>query len=167
MMLLDVKNLQTSFFLDNGELKAVDDISFSIEEKETLAIVGESGCGKTVVALSILNLMSLPGRIIGGQVNLAARLESNADVGGILLAAETYSLVKDWLQAEEQEAIHFKGFPKPIRTFSVQGIYDELAKDERLFRHEAEGVTITINGNRADKVKTKEALQRALAQLDE
>lgn len=69
MMLLDVKNLQTSFFLDNGELKAVDDISFSIEEKETLAIVGESGCGKTVVALSILNLMSLPGRIIGGQVN--------------------------------------------------------------------------------------------------
>ena len=66
MMLLDVQNLRTSFFLDNGELKAVDDISFSIEEKQTLAIVGESGCGKTVVALSILNLMSLPGRIIGG-----------------------------------------------------------------------------------------------------
>lgn len=69
MMLLDVQNLRTSFFLDNGELKAVDDISFSIEEKQTLAIVGESGCGKTVVALSILNLMSLPGRIIGGRVN--------------------------------------------------------------------------------------------------
>lgn len=69
MMLLNVQNLQTSFFLDNGELKAVDDISFSIEEKQTLAIVGESGCGKTVVALSILNLVSLPGRIIGGRVN--------------------------------------------------------------------------------------------------
>jgi len=69
MMVLDVQKLRTSFFLDNGELKAVDDISFSIEEKQTLAIVGESGCGKTVVALSILNLMSLPGRIIGGQVN--------------------------------------------------------------------------------------------------
>ena len=68
-MLLEVKNLRTSFFLDNGELKAVNDISFSIEEKQTLAIVGESGCGKTVVALSILNLMSLPGRIIDGQVN--------------------------------------------------------------------------------------------------
>jgi len=68
-MLLDVQNLRTSFYLDNGELKAVDDISFSIEEKQTLAIVGESGCGKTVVALSILNLMSLPGRIIGGKVN--------------------------------------------------------------------------------------------------
>jgi oligopeptide/dipeptide ABC transporter ATP-binding protein len=47
----------------------VDDISFSIEEKQTLAIVGESGCGKTVVALSILNLVSLPGRIISGRVN--------------------------------------------------------------------------------------------------
>lgn len=68
-MLLDVQNLQTSFFLDNGELKAVDDISFFIEEKQTLAIVGESGCGKTVVALSILNLMTLPGRIIGGSIN--------------------------------------------------------------------------------------------------
>ena len=68
-MLLEVNNLRTSFFLDNGELKAVDDISFSIEEKQTLAIVGESGCGKTVVALSILNLVSLPGRIIDGRVN--------------------------------------------------------------------------------------------------
>jgi peptide/nickel transport system ATP-binding protein len=69
MMLLNVQNLRTSFFLDNGELKAVDDISFFIEEKQTLAIVGESGCGKTVVALSILNLMQLPGRIIGGHIN--------------------------------------------------------------------------------------------------
>jgi oligopeptide/dipeptide ABC transporter ATP-binding protein len=69
-MLLEVKNLRTSFFLDNGELKAVDDISFSIEEKQTLAIVGESGCGKTVVALSILNLVSLPGEVIGGCVTM-------------------------------------------------------------------------------------------------
>lgn len=68
-MLLEVKNLKTSFFLANGELKAVDDISFSIEEKQTLAIVGESGCGKTIVALSILNLVSFPGKVIGGQVN--------------------------------------------------------------------------------------------------
>lgn len=104
--------------------------------------------------------------IIGGEVNLAARLESNADVGGILLAAETYSLVKEWLEAEEQEAIHFKGFPKPVRTFSVQGIYDELANDERLFRHEDEGVTIRIDGSRADKIKTTKALRKALAQFD-
>jgi oligopeptide/dipeptide ABC transporter ATP-binding protein len=72
-MLLDIQHLRTSFFLDNGELKAVDDISFAIEEKQTLAIVGESGCGKTVVALSILNLMSLPGRIIGGEVHFEGK----------------------------------------------------------------------------------------------
>ncbi len=104
--------------------------------------------------------------IIGGEVNLTARLEANADVGGILMAAETYSLVKDWLYAEEQEAITVKGFSKPIRTFSVQGTYDELAEDVHLFRHEDEGVTITINSNRADKAKTKEALKKALAHLD-
>lgn len=46
----------------------MDNISFNIEEKETVALVGESGCGKTVVAMSILNLMSLPGRIIGGRI---------------------------------------------------------------------------------------------------
>jgi peptide/nickel transport system ATP-binding protein len=67
-MLLEVKDLRTSFFIEDGELKAVDDISFSIEEKQSLAIVGESGCGKTVVALSILNLISPPGQIINGQV---------------------------------------------------------------------------------------------------
>ena len=104
--------------------------------------------------------------IIGGEVNLAARLESSADVGGILMAAETYSLVKDWLLAEEQEAIKVKRFFKPIRTFSVQGIYDELAEDEQLFRHEDEGVTIAIDVNRTDKTKAKEALKRALAHLD-
>ncbi len=105
--------------------------------------------------------------IIGGEVNLAARLEANADVGGILMAAETYSLVKDWLLAEEQEAITMKGFSKPIRTFSVQGTYDEVAEDERLFRHEDEGVTIAINGTRANKAKTKEALKAALAHLED
>jgi class 3 adenylate cyclase len=103
--------------------------------------------------------------IIGGEVNLAARLEAHADYGGILMAAETYSLVKDWLVAEEREAITMKGFSKPIRTFSVQGIYDELSEDESVFRHEDEGVTITINGDRADKAKTKAALEAALAHL--
>jgi len=105
--------------------------------------------------------------IIGGEVNLAARLQAHAEVGGILMAAETYSLVKDWLLAEEQEAITMKGFAKPVRTFSVQGTYAELEEDEQLFRHEDEGVTIAINGNRVDKARTKEALKKALAHLDD
>ncbi len=67
-MLLQVNNLSTSFFLDEGELKAVADVSFTLDEGETVTIVGESGCGKTIVALSIINLVPPPGRIVGGRV---------------------------------------------------------------------------------------------------
>jgi oligopeptide/dipeptide ABC transporter ATP-binding protein len=69
-MLIDVQNLRSHFFLDEGVLKAVDDVSFSIEEKETVALVGESGCGKTIVALSFLDLIPSPGRVVGGKILL-------------------------------------------------------------------------------------------------
>src|ERR1700754_1490301 len=68
---LDVRNLQTVFFTNSGLFKAVDDISFSVRRGETLAIVGESGCGKSVTALSIMRLVpDPPGRIVGGSVLL-------------------------------------------------------------------------------------------------
>jgi len=68
---LDVKNLQTVFFTNSGLFKAVDDLSFSVRRGETLAIVGESGCGKSVTALSIMRLVpDPPGRIVGGSVAL-------------------------------------------------------------------------------------------------
>jgi peptide/nickel transport system ATP-binding protein len=68
---LDVKNLQTVFFTNSGLFRAVDDVSFSVRRGETLAIVGESGCGKSVSALSIMRLVpDPPGRIVGGSVKL-------------------------------------------------------------------------------------------------
>src|SRR5258705_1209272 len=68
---LDVKGLQTVFFTSSGLFKAVDDVSFSVRRGETLAIVGESGCGKSVSALSIMRLVpDPPGRIVGGSVML-------------------------------------------------------------------------------------------------
>ncbi|MES5485999.1 ABC transporter ATP-binding protein [Bradyrhizobium sp. INPA03-11B] len=68
---LDVKNLQTVFFTNSGLFRAVDDVSFSVRRGETLAIVGESGCGKSVSALSIMRLVpDPPGRIVGGSVTL-------------------------------------------------------------------------------------------------
>ena len=67
-MLLQVENLVSSFFLDEGILKAVDGLSFHINEKETVALVGESGCGKTIVALSLLNLIPWPGRVVSGRI---------------------------------------------------------------------------------------------------
>ena len=66
--LLQVSNLRTSFFTDKGEIKAVDDVSFTIHGGQTLALVGESACGKSVTALSIMRLLSSPGRVVGGTI---------------------------------------------------------------------------------------------------
>ena len=67
--LLDVKNLRTSFFTPGGEVKAVNDVSFHVDSGEVVAIVGESGCGKSVTQMSVMQLVqSPPGRILGGQV---------------------------------------------------------------------------------------------------
>ncbi len=68
---LEVKGLQTVFFTNSGLFKAVDDVSFDVHRGETLAIVGESGCGKSVSALSIMRLVpNPPGRIVGGAILL-------------------------------------------------------------------------------------------------
>lgn len=70
-MLLRVENLSTTFQTPQGALKAVDDVSFSVESGKTLGIVGESGCGKTVTALSLMRLIpEPPGRIESGKVLL-------------------------------------------------------------------------------------------------
>ena len=67
--LLDVKNLSTYFLTDDGLVKAVNDVSFDLNEGETLGLVGESGCGKSVSALSILRLIpNPPGKIVDGQI---------------------------------------------------------------------------------------------------
>lgn len=70
-LVLEVKNLKTVFFTNSGLFKAVDDVSFTVRRGETLAIVGESGCGKSVTALSLMRLVpDPPGRIVGGSVSL-------------------------------------------------------------------------------------------------
>ena len=72
--LLEVKNLQTHFLTRGGVVRAVDGVSWDVEEGETVALVGESGCGKSVTALSIMRLVAPPaGRIVGGQVVFKGR----------------------------------------------------------------------------------------------
>lgn len=66
--LLVVKDLTTHFFTDKGVVKAVDGNSFVIKEGQTLGVVGESGCGKSITAMSILNLIERPGRIVRGSI---------------------------------------------------------------------------------------------------
>lgn len=67
--LLEVKNLRTSFFTSAGEVKAVNGVSYYVKEQEVIAIVGESGCGKSVTQMSVMQLVqSPPGKIIDGEV---------------------------------------------------------------------------------------------------
>jgi oligopeptide/dipeptide ABC transporter ATP-binding protein len=66
--LLEVRNLQTYFYLDEGIVRAVDDVSFEIDRGRTLGVLGESGCGKSVTGFSILRLVRPPGKIAGGEI---------------------------------------------------------------------------------------------------
>jgi len=71
---IDIKGLRTYLFTRSGIVKAVDDVSFSLRRGETLAVVGESGCGKSMTALSIMRLVpNPPGRIVDGRVVLEGR----------------------------------------------------------------------------------------------
>jgi len=67
--LLDVKNLKTHFYTEDGVVKAVDGVDFVVYPGEVLGLVGESGCGKSVSLLSVMRLISQPGRIIEGEIN--------------------------------------------------------------------------------------------------
>ena len=66
--ILQIKDLQTFFYTEEGVVKAVDGVSFNIYKNETIGLVGETGCGKSVTALTILRLVRAPGKILGGSI---------------------------------------------------------------------------------------------------
>jgi len=72
-ILLQVNDLKTYFFLDEGTVRAVDGVDFDVHRNRTLCVVGESGCGKSVTARSILQIVDRPGRIVEGEVLLHRR----------------------------------------------------------------------------------------------
>ena len=71
--ILEVRNLSTHFFTDDGEVKAVRGVNFSVAPGETLGIVGESGCGKSVTAMSVLGLVQRPGKVVSGEIMFKGR----------------------------------------------------------------------------------------------
>ncbi len=105
--------------------------------------------------------------IIGNEVNLAARLEALAEVGGILLAHETHSLVKDTVLAEEGDTLTVKGFAKPVRTYSVVGLYDDLAEQGRIIRRDEDGLRIHLDLDKKDRASAIEAIKDVLSQLED
>jgi oligopeptide/dipeptide ABC transporter ATP-binding protein len=66
--LLEIKDLKTSFFTDDGIMPSVDGVSLTLKEGEVLGLVGESGCGKTVMSLSVIGMIAHPGRIVSGEI---------------------------------------------------------------------------------------------------
>ncbi len=80
--ILTVENLRVHFFLDEGVVRAVDDVSFSVEAGKTLGIVGESGSGKSVIGQSILRIIPSPGRIVNGKILLRIE-EGNGSSGNL------------------------------------------------------------------------------------
>jgi class 3 adenylate cyclase/PAS domain-containing protein len=103
--------------------------------------------------------------IIGNEVNLAARLESAAEPGSILLAHETNSLVQDIVLTEEQPSMTVKGFVRPINTFKVAGTYDELVDEGRIVLRERDGLRVLVDLTKQDKMEAIAVLEEVLSQL--
>ena len=105
--------------------------------------------------------------IIGGTVNLASRLQSHAEPGGILISHETYSLVKKIFVAKEQAPIQAKGFTKPIRNYKLVGQADGMMDTGRIIREERDGLTVLLDLQKLDKATAVPALRSILSRLEE
>ena len=91
-ILVKVENLRTYFYLNEGLVRAVDGADFEIHRGKTLGVVGESGCGKSVVARSIMNIVPRPGRVVSGHIWYQRRLHSTDGQVGVGKSAELLDL---------------------------------------------------------------------------
>jgi len=103
--------------------------------------------------------------IIGSSVNLTARLQSYAEIDGILMGHETYALVKDEVDAEEQTPIKVKGFAEPIRCYKVLGLYDDLVGEGSVIREERDGFKVLLDLQKRDRAEAIAALEAIVARL--
>ena len=145
---IDIKGLQTYLFTRSGIVKAVDDVSFSLRRGETLAIVGESGCGKSMTALSIMRLVpNPPGKIVGGTIMLEGR---------------------DLLKLDEAEMRDIRGndismiFQEPMTSLNpVLTIGHQIAEALRLHQDLSKSAAAVKAVEMLRLVKIPEAAQRA------
>jgi peptide/nickel transport system ATP-binding protein len=145
---IDIKGLRTYLFTRSGNIKAVDDVSFSLRRGETLAVVGESGCGKSMTALSIMRLVpNPPGKIVGGTITLEG---------------------KDLLQLAESEMRDIRGndismiFQEPMTSLNpVLTIGHQIAEAVRLHQDLSKSAANERAVEMLRLVKIPEAAQRA------
>src|SRR6266567_1399122 len=103
--------------------------------------------------------------IIGNEVNLASRLQSHAELGGILMSHETYSLVKDVVLAEEKDPIQAKGFAKPVPNYKVLDHFNQLIGKRRVIREEKDGLRVFLDLQKLDKDSAVQTLESILSRL--
>src|ERR1700732_1013532 len=145
---LDVEGLRTELSSGRGVIKAVDGVSFSLRRGETLAIVGESGCGKSMTALSIMRLvLNPPGKIVGGTITLEGR---------------------DLLQLDEDEIRDIRGndismiFQEPMTSLNpVLTIGHQISEALRLHQDLSKSAANEKAVEMLRLVKIPEAAQRA------
>ena len=104
--------------------------------------------------------------IIGGEVNLASRLESNADAGQILISHETYALVKNQIICEKKEEIKVKGIAHKVLTYQVVNTKEKLVKSKNFLNEEFEGFNLSIDLERIKKEKVVATLKKALHEIE-
>jgi oligopeptide/dipeptide ABC transporter ATP-binding protein len=154
--LLSVRNLKTYFFSDEGVTKAVDGAQFDVSPGKTLGIVGESGCGKSVTARSILRIVERPGRIVDGQ--LVLRRESGTCVDLTTLAEDGHEMRS--IRGRDIALI----FQEPMSSFSpVHTVGDQIVEAIRL--HQSLGKSAARA--RAVDLLRMVGIPRAEARLDE
>lgn len=155
-IVLHVEHLCTSFFTQNGEIKAVNDVSISVPRGRIIGIVGESGCGKSMTARSIMRLLHHPGRIVSGSIKLAGRelLELSEqemstvrgeEIGMIFQEPMTSlnPVMRVGLQVRETLLLHRKTSPREakaevLRIFRKVGI-SEPERRYNCYPHELSG----------------------------
>ena len=125
-LLIEVRDLNTHFLLTEGTVRAVDGVSFRIKRSSTLGVVGESGCGKSVTARSIMNMVRPPGRILSGQVLYHRQAHAN---GGSAVR-ETIDVLTLGSMSREMRALRGRDFTmifqeprgslSPVHTIGTQ-----------------------------------------------
>ena len=153
-VILQIKGLKTYFYTEEGVVKAVDGVSFNIYENETIGLVGETGCGKSVTALTILRLVRAPGKILGGKIKFK----------GI-----------DFLKLSKKEMRNYRGkditmiFQDPLNSLNpVITIGKQLS--EVFFLHQKENLKTILDQlrvKRKERQAEKKELKKELKENDE
>ncbi|MFX1308881.1 MAG: ABC transporter ATP-binding protein [Promethearchaeota archaeon] len=150
-LLLEIRDVRTYFYTEEGVVKAVDGISFDMYEDETLGLVGETGCGKSVTALSILQLVRAPGKIIEGSAKFKG---------------------KNLLELSQKEMRNYRGkeitmiFQDPLNSLNpVMSVGRQIS--EVFFLHQKEELKQILDNKKLERKKKQEEIKELKNELSD